>query len=351
MLRQNVFARAERAHLQHAGGNFKRRKIGWALLVCNLIFAVLPFLATNHYADITFHTLVGLCLIGFCLGYEFHIIFLAIGMIEHEKQNRTWDSLVLTGVHSDRVVVGKWLALVRYSLGTVLLLTISKLAIAYSVMQYLNLHPSWIDIAINNWNRAFVYMSYVCCSSPEPITNYPQVWQVITAFIVLSAISIAEIGTLIGFGILSTFIKTRFTTIKFGYVLVIRVLFSIVCTSLIGFLGQLEIDFHNSHTLPRSDNTSVLWNCEGEFFQQKGDYFAWCVVERDHRRMFEAAQVSAASLADNGVLLAANIMRPIASLQFVLRNMFSAIITLLVIMLIIFLSLLTASRWVQNSFS
>lgn len=348
MLRHNVFMRAERTHLQHAQRNVQRRKIVWVLVACNLIFAALPFFATNHYADITFHTLVGLCLIGFCLGYTLHIIILAIWTIEHEKQNRTWDSLVLTGIHGNRVIFGKWLAVVSTALGVAVLLTVSKLALGYGMMQNLNFYPSWIDFGINNWNRAFVYMGSLV-STGEPIAYYPQVWQVITAFIVLGIISIAEVGMLAGLGILCGFIKTRFAAIKFGGVIGIRTLFSILGVLLIGLVGQLEVNFHILHTLPRSDNSSVLWNCEGEFFQQKADYYAWCTVERDNRRLFEAAQVSTATLADNGILLAANIMRPIATLQFVLRNVFSAIITLVIMAVITFFSLWAASRFFSTS--
>ena len=348
MFPNNVFERAERTHLQCAEGNLQRRKIGFLLIACNLFFVALPFLATDHYADITFHVIIGICLIIFCLGYELSIIALAINAIDHEKQNRTWESLVLTGVHSGQVVFGKWLALVQYNSGTALLLSISKLAIAYSVMQYLNIYPSWLDVETSFFNRPFVYMSYDNFASTVPIALYPRLWQIIFAFIVLGVLGFAEIGLLTSFGMLCAFIKIRWSAVKLGSAVFMGAGLALFGIVLVFLIGYWESSAWFAHKDPGYDTPSVYYGCEYESIAHDSIYYRWCLDERDHRRIFETAQVATSALADNGVLIAANIMRPIGSFQFAVRNVFSGLITLTVTMTLTIFGLFLASIFVQR---
>lgn len=347
MLSINVFARAEYTHLKRIIEDAQGRKLWRLLLVCNLLFATIPFISVDHYADIPFHTIIGIGLILFCLLHHLHTINMAIGAIDHEKQNRTWEILLLTNVHSRSLMMGKWWAVVRSNLGTVFLLGITKLALAYSVMQYLNLYPSWIDEAINDLTRPFIYMSFTDWSATTPIAYYPQFWQVGFALIVLSLLSFAEIGLLASLGMLVNFIKVNWLPIKLLLAGFMRLILCGIGLFAVSLIGNLEITYWSHHYLD-GNTPATYWGCDHDYLRKIADYYAWCVIERDHRRIFETAQVSASALVDNGILLAAGIMRPIGSFQFALRNLLSAVITLLGLILVTSFNLLTAARCVHG---
>jgi hypothetical protein len=74
------------------------------------------------------------------------------------------------------------------------------------------------------------------------------------------------------------------------------------------------------------------------------DYQNWCLLERDKRRVAETLQTAVTPLADTGIVLSANILRPIAGLTFVVRNLMSAILSAGFYLAVIALVLKAAQR-------
>ncbi len=345
---RNPFVRAELTYLQRNVRMFRYRAVALILVGCNLLLAFTPFLTTSHYADIQFHSVVGVALMLICLGYEIRIVILAINAIEHEKQSRTWNSLLLTDVDASKIVLAKWQALMQYLMGTCFLLIVSRFTLAYSLMEYLNVFPKQIDVAINEWNRAFVYFSYQSLPPHALLAQYPQLWQIVLAVVILALLNLAQMGFLVSIGILVSFIKLNLPFIKISAALLGRTCLAIIGIVFLMISARLEMVAYLSHWYPGYLAPNTYHDCDYVALRQQAIYYDWCVVERDHRRVFEAAQVVGVTLADNGVLLAANIIRPIATWRFASRNVASSMIGWLFIALATSLNLRLAGKLVYR---
>src|SRR5450432_1719425 len=128
----NPVAVAELNHQQRAGNQQKWRRwpgifaVGLSIaLISNLCLLIAPQIAallSVSFADLndllhgwfgTITILMGALIMIHHLSFSTAALQLASTSIAREKQGRTWESLLLTGVDARRIVFGKWWATLR----------------------------------------------------------------------------------------------------------------------------------------------------------------------------------------------------------------------------------------------
>jgi hypothetical protein len=319
----NPIARAELAHLRRQHDNRWLQLIDRILLIPALGLAPIPFLTYINSTNLNLYLVMLIAIVSFCIWIEVRMVIVAVNSVWRQRRADTWESLILTGIDARQIVLGKWWAVVRQTWRSYVHLAALKLALACGIMQYLNIYPRWIDIEIDNINRAFYYMSYQNYAATVPLAWNPGITAFIIGALVATFFSLAEDILTVAVGMLVSLVVRRMNTIGMIVSAILRVVLGVVGIVLVFWIRDLEI-----RAWRERHNWQVYWGCDGEYFRKQTDYYNWCVEERVARRIFETLQVSASSLADNGLLLAANILRPIGSPLFVLRNVASAILGL-----------------------
>jgi hypothetical protein len=272
---------------------------------------------------------VGL-LIGFtfCLWVELRVFLLAHNAVWRESKPGNWEQLILTGIDARRIVSGKWQAIVHYSRPTVVTLTVLKIALAFTIMQYLNVW--WIYFIISKGTEAFDYFSYPDALSPEPTAWYPGPSKILVAGIVVIIFSLLEVSLIAALGTLLALIKRSSVPLLatlFSVVRLASAAISIASILLISDFGTWALtEYSRLYGEPCTHVPS------SECPPDNTNWYSW---RQSKNRLLETFQVAASTYLDSGALLAANVMRPIGSWQFVLRNLVAALFGIICYILLI----------------
>jgi hypothetical protein len=260
--------------------------------------------------------------------------------VTREQRTVGWDVLVVSGIDERRIVWGKWWAIVRELWPHYLLLALPRIGIAYATMDYLNFYPSWIDSSITPLTRPFYYMSFENSSYGTPIA-YDAAWsQVIIAVGVLLVIGLAELTLVAAIGLWAAFSVQRSQPLRpiiggiARFALIPVAVGAVMMTDHVGWWFYAPIWKTFGPVGMRDEFVGMVYYgvpdrwCLQPPTTEWMETCHWARWEQGRRRVFETVQTAFFALGDGGILLAANILRPIASAGFVVRNIFSAILGL-----------------------
>ena len=208
------------------------------------------------------------------------------------------------------------------------------------MMDYLNFYPAYIDVSITPITRPFYYMSVERATSMSPVA-YNATWsQVLIAAIVLLILGLVELMLVVSIGLWAAFSVRRsqpFRLIIGGLarlVLIPLVIGAVMLTDQVGqwFYPPIWKTFGPVKIREEASGMSYYGVPDRWCLQPPTVEWAqtcrWARWEQGRRRVFETLQTAFSALGDGGIMLAANILRPIASVGFIVRNVFSAILSL-----------------------
>lgn len=145
-LLDNPVARHEAIHLKRSHGKWFRRIA--VLLTVFLMIAPVLWGGSIHF----FQTLqnVVIALMAHNFAWNIHAVMkataAAVDSIRREKQGKTWEVLTLTSVDVWRVVLGKWLGVMRYLLPDFALMWALKVALLLWSSAIISRSPYWQEI-------------------------------------------------------------------------------------------------------------------------------------------------------------------------------------------------------------
>jgi hypothetical protein len=176
-------------------------------------------------------------------------------------------------------------------------------------------------------------MSYAGYAATTPLAYYPEFSKIIASAMVLLAFSFVEAGLITAMSILAGFV---FRNLKaMGIFLPILLRAGLIVLGLVSMPSIVYV----GHALGSTELFSYSGYCDNWFNPNDKDYIEWCRQERDNRRVTEALQTTVSTLADDSIALTANIMRPIGSFLFVVRNLASAAVGLVGYLVLIWITL------------
>ena len=271
---------------------------------------------------------------------------LAIGMISGiRKRDGKRVQLTLTEAEAKSFPRQVFMEVMRATWIDHVMLAFPRLGVGLAFMQYFHSSPLWqmfqSDILFNA--RPFLFRSY---NPPQHI--YPDVFQIIVAWVILMLYCISEVALTISFGVLWGTIARKFKSLNF--VIVSRIL--IIGVVLIGFIIAIEQRTPNYYepALLRRNLESCEYFDQNQRRVEKCDNLEWKLIVL---RTNESIQVGITSFFDQGVLIGSNIMRPeycsygnspLYDIPFIIRNILSAILAFSIYTLLIWLSLRIAQQ-------
>jgi ABC-type transport system involved in multi-copper enzyme maturation permease subunit len=152
---QNPIARFEFNHLQRSRRSRWGRLLKGVLIGLALGIAAVPFLIYLRPENRDLFMLSAVAILICSAWIEVEILSLACNAILRERNAWTWELLLVTGCSSRNFVFGKWQAVVCRMWKSIILFALLRLGIAYGLMQYLNIYPTWIDAEVNSFNVSF----------------------------------------------------------------------------------------------------------------------------------------------------------------------------------------------------
>jgi len=211
---------------------------------------------------------------------------------EHEEPD-AWDVLLLTGVNSRQLILGKWWAALREVWGYHVMAAFLKLGLAYGVAQYLFDAPT--EVPPTALERAFYYLKYNfgpygCSTSYGYIYhNYVPIslWAVVRAGVVLGAFGLIEAALLCAIGLISALIIKKNSAFQLGLAVFLRFVPITLCVVF------LQLSLH-----------------QREILEGRMGWFSPTPVNETHTwlRALDTVQTAASTVADGG-LAVANLMR------------------------------------------
>lgn len=329
-LTTNPIAQAEWTYLQNTS---KHQNPCWwmlngLLLLLTLSGAIVPFVTyINAYNGNLYLAL--LILVSVLLVWtETKTVLTTLHTIQRHQQSKLWDSLVLSGIDARCVVIGEWWVIVRCQWRSYVRLSLFRFALAYAAAQVLNLYPLDLGPALTGFNQWLYYFSIGSGAAWNPSIN-----KAIVAGIVILIYGLAQAGLITALGLAATFITRRLNFAALPVALILRGIIVILAAVALATLAYARPEISRLLWYAQN-NTPYNWvfvytsGCD-EPPNSSNDYCRWFPQEHNNRMVVEAAQTSFSTLADSGILLAAQIMRPAGSRPFVLRSIASAVAGLL----------------------
>lgn len=264
-------------------------------------------------------------------------LFLAVNLMGEDTRPEQWELLILTPLDARRLIIGKVVACFRAVWWSHALLAMTRLGLAAGYAQILHMYY-WSFYPLNGlgvlWQERLgitpecpLGMIPYCNSFlPWPLHDYgsPSLpldwWKILLAALMLIALHLMEALFLTVIGIwaslavrgylqkaLSLLIRLGLGILAFGLFMSSEYSFTIAM--------QLEGDPYNYESF---QTCGTQYSCPYYYNMGVLRFQRWVLP-------IESAAVTGGTLLDNGTLLGANIMRPIGSRLFVLRNLASGL--------------------------
>ncbi|MCU0498885.1 MAG: hypothetical protein MUF87_16150 [Anaerolineae bacterium] len=220
------------------------------------------------------------------------------------------DLLILTGVPSRRVVIGQWIAVIRASIIEYALLIPLRLGLALALAHYF--HVSMLGSCFTPLTP-FCYYSHN--GSFDLILWQPILIQVLLAGGVIVLFSVAELALTSAIGIAITMSPIRS---RIGWLigaLLMRLMWPVLAVMIIS--PWIDDTYYGVRFTRYLLTDLVCYNFQGEFAGAEWDAqnanFVTCntlIAENNRYRIWDTVYVAQFTLADSGLMLAANLLRP-----------------------------------------
>ncbi|MAS37059.1 MAG: hypothetical protein CL610_23870 [Anaerolineaceae bacterium] len=285
-----------------------------------------------------------------------NMVISAAYSIMREQKTTGWDLLIMTHLDAHRLVWGKWWAVVRNAGPVYLLFGLPRVGLAYMLMTYLNIYPGWLDVSINAFNRPFYYMSFAGSRATVPIAYHAAPVQIGIAALVLVVLCLAELGLMAAVGLCGAVLIQHHNPLRLLTGMALRLTLIPLAFMSVGWIDQVGSSAHDwlwrtyrPIDVPEAYMDGVYIGVPDERCAQPidantDDWCVWARWEQAKRHIIETIQVAVSTLADGGILLAANMLRPIAGMWFIGRQVFSAFLGCALFVLLTRLLLWLAKR-------
>ncbi len=315
------------------------RNYGLALfLLSTFVIAMLPFaVQTGDYVrGWEMAKMVGVTVLAVNLLVTLYAFVLAAHIIVHEERFGTWESLILSRVSAQQIVLEKWWSVVRQTQLLFLFAGIlnSGAAMAYRQYAYFGSAVS----CINHFGWASCYWTddirYHLGRVDQIIPPSFNLLGVMLGTILLIAFALLATGLVAAIGVLAGLLlqRTRFGGVLLGITFKIGLALFVVMVW--------------SHLTPAENEIyQNIWNLSnpsGEYENTSYPIYVDYAVRQEWIDILQTVQLGVSPLADGGVLLAADMMRPYDTHLHLLYRITSAMFALGLYVILLWLCLRTA---------
>jgi hypothetical protein len=329
--RDQPLIRAERSYLGRLFAG-KGRLFQALITALTMMVSAVPFLISPNHTNGELYLALLITLFIFSLLSEVQVLHLTFYAVWHGKDTTAWDTLILTGVDARRIVRSKWRGVYRHSWQLMILLILLRFATAWGMMQYLIIFPKVIWFAERSRQLVtlpFHYHSYYY--NLTTITTWlPDLWKILLSLGILIIYIWFEYRLITAVGIMTALISAQQFVFFLILGLISRILIvvaALVIFGLIGYSGETITGNLINNMRDRSELKALHDRIFCPDLDLTQYYCGWYpTLELPKRRAFETIQVALSSVSDAGIMLTANILRPIGSPQFVFRNCVSALL-------------------------
>jgi hypothetical protein len=345
MVIENPVTQLERIRWQRP---FTQRKIGyWLRLVAYFFILLIAAIPAFIYIDDQSVFLLGfmlLILIPAQLILVFRTLMLATEKTILQRQTGMWESLVLTGMSARQIIKGKCDAVVQSMWAEWMLLGAARLGGAYGLALYLH---------IGDYLNCVYHLPNGFCFQSWPDRTYrPDILEILVALVALLVLSHFELQLVSLIGIASSLLPTKNRTLSWVVAGLLWLGLTGGAILGIGSLSQLQWQiFHQGLDCSQGSYCGLLEaHMNGDFY---GESFFWrqrydnyVHVVQDLHRVVDVLEVSTSALADNGLMLAAQVMRPnpLLYIRYLVGSLISVGIAWVSVRLLNWLMLMIAER-------
>lgn len=197
-----------------------------------------------------------------------------------------WDSYVLTGLSAPQIVLGKWWAVVRYTLWSHVFVAFMRLSLALAYAQYM--HKEFSTYTCPLGGKAFCYYSWTGIDNFP--ADYPNYNKILLGLLIILIFALLETGLLASFGIFSTF-----STRSHRYLRLPTAIFLRISLLVIAIVSIFATEFNNK--------------LFAEPIRNYANYNNW-QARQDTLFLLETIEIGLSAFGDNGTLISTVIMRP-----------------------------------------
>ncbi len=355
------------------------------ILFLLLLIASLPVVIYFQFEQQRLLLALLLILIAVQIVLDAHTAAMAVSMMSKlRKVTGNWDLLAMTGIEARSLSSLVWLSTIRRTWVDHALLALPRLGVSLGFVQFLHASPmgALLQSDVISNARPFPYYSFNQHYGLPPAPEiYPDATQVMVALVVLFVYAISEGALAAAGGVMWSMLRPQYEATAVGLTIFSRLLtvgLALVVFAPLAHVMHIYDQQAQPNTMPpielirwHVDNCASVGRAPTDdwFFQskqQEGQQLQQVGRCDDMRRelMFlraiEGIQVTMESFLDQGVLLGANVMRPIVSYDdphyfgvytddkwtrrasywpFVARNIISALVALSIYAALIWLAL------------
>jgi len=376
--------------MQHIQPNPLAWRIRLGILLPLLAMGALPLIVYFQHAqrDLLLAMLMVLATVQILLSLR--TAGIAAGMMARlQRMSGNWDLLALSGVRARSLPLYVWLTTLRHTWIDHALLAIPRLGMALGLVQFFHIRGSLRLSIFSDYPFTYLshnhslYMPNFCydCLAPD-LLIYPDAMQVVITLIILVIYTVSEGALVAALGTFWGALRARHQTLAVSTAISSRLLlFGIVMISF-NALGKTTLEYRSGRGIfalgnARNDvelcqfanrpqrDSQTLFRSQALDMRASGRCFE-ANLDLAFVRAVEAVQVTMTSFVDQGVLLSANLMRPIGPVSvvgaryfghylddewnwqtsywpFLLRNVVSALLAFGIYGVLIGVVLLTAS--------
>jgi hypothetical protein len=257
----------------------------------------------------------------FHVGITFWMLDRSSKAITREISAGRWEDLILTTTDARQIVIGKWCSLTISLLPVCILCGLLKLGVAFGLAQYFNVTEAW---------HSELYGTALWYISPN-FQNFfnPSLLQSFAGLLVLGMYSIVEGGFITALGIIGGLLAAYRSWL--GPLIAIGLRGSIVVCTVV-----LWLEISHQTTMWDQLISDISFNSAVTGIQTPTN------VIHDWQRLFEFVQITISPLADSGMVLTSELMRPLDTHFHMLQTFVSAGFGLLLFLMLTWLSLCVA---------
>ncbi|MEL6268564.1 MAG: hypothetical protein AAFV33_02190 [Chloroflexota bacterium] len=305
----NPIAQAEYRRLRHTNTLSRGHTVVFALVY--LLIVLVAFSPYVYY--ITPRRVSWLAVIAIVVfGFQVYVTLRTAAVITSVPLPQT-ELLTITPMSRWRLVVGKWWGAFRTVWVWHLLTAIPKVGLSLGVMNYMHLQTVYTMPVFTNGTLRLLAFPYIYISHNYHARQiYPMGW--IVVIVILFSLHFAIWDSTM-FAAMATLVSSAYSNTLLTRLLIFRgVLFAFVILSnlTIGYIDHNYIRQYNIipsyHILKQNE---FIEECVEIFYKEYRDDCASWYVHKQYTRAMETHLIASNSFIDNGIMLHANMMRPI----------------------------------------